>query len=237
MDFFEYMDSENGYAFRNPDLLETALTHSSFSNGVGGRDRRQCNERLEFLGDSVLELISSRYLYMNLPKNTPEGTLTKLRSSLVCEKALCEYAEKISLGSALRLGKGEEQTGGRTRPSILADAFEAVIAAIYLDGEANGFNAAERFVKAFLPGTDELRKQRNPQGDYKTLLQEIIQQNPEERVAYELVSTAGALHSQVFTARVLLNGQVIGVGEGTSKKRAEQNAAREAVNLMGYKET
>ena len=223
----EILQQAIGYMFRNPQLLEQALTHSSFANE--GKKHGHNNERLEFLGDSVLSVIVARYLFLTY-RDLPEGELTKLRASLVCEKALDEFAAQISLGNYLRLGRGEEMTGGRERPSILADAFEAVIAAIYLDG---GYEAAQKFVLGFIPKDLDVHKP-NKLSDYKTALQEIIQQNREERIEYVLVDEHGPDHAKVFTAEVLLNSNVIGTGTGSSKKQAEQNAAHEALLLMGY---
>lgn len=213
-----------GYKFNNIALLEEALTHSSFVNG-----KHNSNERLEFLGDSVLSVVVSKYLFLNL--DVPEGKLTKIRSKLVCEDSLYSFAKKINLGAYMKLGKGEENTGGRDRKSILADAFEAVIAAIYLDG---GLEAAREFITKFLPSIETIKSGKLMFGDYKTILQEIIQQNPEERITYEIPEEHGAAHNKTFTANVLLNGQVIGKGTGNSKKEAEQAAAKEAISLMGY---
>lgn len=221
------LEEKIGYTFRNPQLLEQALTHSSFAND--GKKHGHNNERLEFLGDSVLSVIVARHLFLTY-KDLPEGELTKLRASLVCEKALDVFAGQIGLGKYLRLGKGEEMTGGRERPSILADAFEALLAAIYIDG---GYEAAQTFVLGFIPRNLDVRR-KNKLSDYKTALQEIIQQNREERVEYVLVDEHGPDHAKVFTAEVLLNTNVIGRGTGSSKKQAEQNAAHEALLLMGY---
>lgn len=221
------LEEKIGYTFRNPQLLEQALTHSSFANE--GKKHGHNNERLEFLGDSVLSVIVARHLFLTY-KDLPEGELTKLRASLVCEKALDVFAGQIGLGKYLRLGKGEEMTGGRERPSILADAFEALLAAIYIDG---GYEAAQTFVLGFIPRNLDIRR-KNKLSDYKTALQEIIQQNREERVEYVLVDEHGPDHAKVFTAEVLLNTNVIGRGTGSSKKQAEQNAAHEALLLMGY---
>ena len=221
------LEEKIGYTFRNPQLLEQALTHSSFANE--GKKHGHNNERLEFLGDSVLSVIVARHLFLTY-KDLPEGELTKLRASLVCEKALDVFAGQIELGKYLRLGKGEEMTGGRERPSILADAFEALLAAIYIDG---GYEAAQTFVLGFIPRNLDVRR-KNKLSDYKTALQEIIQQNREERVEYVLVDEHGPDHAKVFTAEVLLNSNVIGRGTGSSKKQAEQNAAHEALLLMGY---
>lgn len=215
-----------GYEFKDKGLLKEALTHSSFVNGKN----HHSNERLEFLGDSVLSVVVSKYLFENL-RDFPEGQLTKLRASIVCEHALFPFAQKINLGQEIYLGKGEENTGGRFRRSILADAFEALIAAIYLDG---GLEAAREFILPFIPSIDVLKSGKLLIGDYKTILQEIIQQNPEEKITYELAAETGAAHNKTFTSNVLLNGQVIGTGSGYSKKEAEQAAAKEAIGLMGY---
>lgn len=219
------LEERIGYEFKNPALLKEALTHSSFVNGKN----HHSNERLEFLGDSVLSVVVSKYLFENL--EMPEGQLTKLRASIVCEHSLFPFAEKIKLGEEIFMGKGEENTGGRHRRSILADAFEALIAAIYLDG---GLEAARAFILPFIPSLEVLKSGRLLIGDYKTILQEIIQQNPEEKVIYELADESGAAHNRIFTSNVLLNGQIIGTGVGGSKKEAEQNAAKEAIKLMGY---
>ena len=215
-----------GYTFHEPMLLENALTHSSYAN-EGNRGLKS-NERLEFLGDSVLGFITAGYLFRH--GSGQEGELTRLRASLVCEKALCAYARKLGLGDCLLLGRGELRGGGADRPSILADAFEAEIAAIYLDG---GLQAAEAFILPYIQ--EELSQQRRPQfKDYKTALQEIIPQNPEEQLTYLVVGESGPDHNKQFTVEVHLNSNVIGTGRGRSKKEAEHQAAREALKLMGY---
>ena len=215
-----------GYKFKQPMLLENALTHSSYANE--GKRGLKSNERLEFLGDSVLGFITAGYLFRHGAGE--EGELTRLRASLVCEKALSAYARKLGLGECLLLGRGEIRGGGAERPSILADAFEAVIAAIYLDG---GLQAAEEFILPFIK--DELAHQRQPRfKDYKTALQEIVQQNPEERLEYVLTGESGPDHNKQFTVEVHLHSNVIGNGRGRSKKEAEQQAAREVLRLMGY---
>ncbi|HOC32500.1 MAG TPA: ribonuclease III [Ruminococcus flavefaciens] len=215
-----------GYTFKNKELIEQALSHSSYANEkkrAGGS-----NERLEFLGDSVLSIVVSDYLYKNI--NVPEGELTKMRASLVCEKSLFVFAQQIELGEFLHLGKGEENTGGRERPSILADAFEAVIAAIYLDG---GMEAAAKHILRFMP--EDIKRTKKPVlSDFKTLLQEVVQKNPEEKVEYVLIGEEGPDHNKRFVVEVCLNSQVIGKGKGKSKKEAEQLAAKEALELMGY---
>lgn len=228
MDFTEF-EKKIGYTFKNKELLHEALSHSSYANET--KNGRNSNERLEFLGDSVLSIVVSVHLFKHF-KHLPEGDLTKIRASLVCEKALFEFAQKIDLGKHILLGKGEENSGGRTRPSIVSDAFEAVIAAIYLDG---GMEAAEKYVLSFIPKDLSANSSKALQ-DYKTMLQEIIQRNPEERVEYVLADQTGPDHDRKFVVQVRLNSNVIGTGEGHSKKQAEQAAAKEALRLMGYKE-
>lgn len=215
-----------GYTFKDKGIIKQALSHSSYANErkiPGGS-----NERLEFLGDSVLSIVVSEHLYTNL--NVAEGELTKLRASLVCEKSLHIFAQQINLGKFLLLGKGEENTGGRERPSILADAFEAVIAAIYLDG---GFEPAKKHILRFMP--QDIRHHAKPVfSDFKTILQEVVQKNPEEKVEYILAGEEGPDHDKRFVVEVCLNSNVIGKGKGKSKKEAEQLAAKEALELMGY---
>ncbi len=215
-----------GYRFRDRGLLETALTHSSYANE--SKTPIPNNERLEFLGDAVLSIVVSDYLFHRF--HMAEGDLTKLRASIVCEKGLFQIASHIGLAQEIRLGRGEEHTGGRQRPSIVSDAMEAVIAAIYLDG---GLDQARRFllphVEQFLTDPEE----QPPFRDYKTILQEIVQQNPEEKLAYVLVGESGPDHCKQFSVEVHLNSNVIGRGTGSSKKNAEQMAAKEALQLMG----
>ncbi len=214
------------YTFKNLSLLENALTHSSYANEA--RNGNKSNERLEFLGDSVLSIIVSDYIFKEF-QNIPEGDLTKIRASLVCEKTLCRFSRELNLGEYLKLGKGEDKGGGRERDSILADAFEAVLAAIYLDG---GIDSAKTFVLRFI--TSELVETKDEVfKDYKTALQEIIQRNPEESVNYILTGESGPDHDKIFEVEVHLNSNIIGKGTGKSKKRAEQMAAMEALKLMG----
>ena len=217
------------YKFKNIQLLKNALTHSSYANET--HNSHSSNERLEFLGDSVLSIVVSKFLYETYPK-MPEGQLTKLRASLVCEKALYTFSKELEIGDFLFLGKGEEQTGGRTRVSILADAFEAVLAAMYLDG---GIEVARNHVLRFVKQELENREEDDFK-DYKTSLQEIVQRNPEERLSYVLIAESGPDHDKKFTVEVHLNSNVIGTGSGKSKKQAEQNAAKQALDLMGIKE-
>ena len=216
------------YEFKNKNLLIDALTHSSYANEA--HNGSVSNERLEFLGDSVLSIITAEYLY-NRYKKLPEGELTKLSASLVCEKSLCGFSRELEIGKFLRLGKGEDKGGGRERDSILADAFEAVLAAMYIDGGMDvARNHVMRFIEDELTHTDdEVFK------DYKTVLQEIIQKNPEETVSYILTGESGPDHNKLFEVEVHLNSNVIGKGEGKSKKQAEQMAAKQALSLMGTK--
>ena len=220
----EGLQDRIGYRFRDPSLLERALTHSSYANEC--KQKTECNERMEFLGDAVLSIIVADHIFHKF--HLAEGDLTKIRASLVCEKSLFEFARKIDLGSELLLGHGEEQTGGRERPSVVSDAFEALIAAIYLDG---GLEKAAQFVLPFVE--EDLCHEEAPFVDYKTRLQEIIQKNPEERVEYVLVSAQGPDHDKKFVVEVHLNSNVIGRGVSRSKKGAEQAAAQEALSLMG----
>lgn len=217
------LEAELGWEYHDPSLLENALSHSSYAN----EHHTRSNERLEFLGDSVLSLVVARYLYHRFPLR-PEGELTRMRAALVCEKALAGFAEAFGLGQYLLLGHGESNTGGRSRPSILSDAFEAVLASLYLDG---GFQVAEQFVLRFV--TQALAHKDEEIRDYKTALQEIIQKNAEEKIRYVLVGEDGPDHDKHFTVQVHLNSNVIGTGIARSKKEAEQQAARQALELMG----
>ena len=216
-----------GYEFQDLTLLDRALTHSSYVN-----ESRQCvssNERLEFLGDSVLGFICAKLLFLENRK-FDEGDLSKLRAALVCEASLAKFAREIKLGEYMHFSRSEEQSGGKDRPSILADAFEALIAAIDLDG---GMEAAERFVLPYLEAGMPDALSGRLFRDAKTILQEIVQQNPGERLEYKLLRTEGPDHNKVFTVAVMLNSNQIGKGTGHSKKEAEQRAADEALGLMG----
>ena len=224
--YYELADKIN-YKFNNISLLKTALTHSSYANEA--KQKTQNNERLEFLGDAVLSLIVSDYLYKTF-RHMPEGELSKIRAKLVCEKCLHKYSKVLGLDKYLLLGKGEESTGGRQRPSVCADAFEAVIASIYLD--SGKIKPAKDFVMPFV--LDELKSEKEfTFNDYKTKLQEIIQQNKEEILTYVLVDEKGPDHDKQFIVEVHLNSNVIGNGKGGSKKEAEQMAAKEALELLG----
>lgn len=216
------------YEFKNPFLLETAMTHSSYAN-EHRNERAHHNERLEFLGDSVLGFITADYLFGHFP-DLPEGELTKLRAAVVCESALCEIAKELDIATALRLGHGEELSGGRERPSILADATEALLGAIYLDG---GIDAARNFVLRFIPQKVDIAAAGGAFKDYKTILQEIVQKNKQEKLEYRLAGQSGPDHNKRFTMEVWLNSNLFASGTGHSKKEAEQLAARHALDLMG----
>lgn len=215
------------YKFKNLDYLQKALTHSSYANE--SKNKIDSNERLEFLGDAVLGIVVSDYIFSHCP-DFPEGDLTKLRAALVCEKSLCKFSKSLNVGDFLRLSHGESNSDGAKRPSILADAFEAIIAAIYLDG---GIEAAREFILKFI-----IPDMKNPNlstfKDYKTQLQEIVQQNHDEVIKYVLTDQTGPDHNKRFWVEVCLNNNVIGKGSGKSKKEAEQQAAKEALALMGY---
>ncbi len=217
----------DGYTFRNGNLLRLALTHTSYANEQH-QTHLQSNQRLEFLGDSVLSLVISDYIYHKFPK-MPEGELTKVRASVVCEQTLAKCAAKLRLGDMLFLGRGEVLSGGRTRESILADAFEAVLAAIYLDA---GMDQARKFVLRHLQPyiTPHLVDELNT--DYKTELQELVQQTQGHTIRYEIRKESGPDHDKVYEIEVLVDDRVYGRGTGRSKKRAEQNAAREAVRRI-----
>ncbi len=218
---FTELENRIGYRFKHPELLHMALRHSSYTN-EHRMNRIDCNERLEFLGDAVLELLSSEFLYTEY-KNDPEGSLTKLRASLVCEPTLAYDARGIELGKYLMLGKGEEVSGGRTRDSVTSDALEALIGAIYLDG---GIDEARNFIHRFV-----LNDISNKQlfHDSKTILQEMIRGKSEGEVSYHLVEESGPDHEKLFKSEVWLNDCVLGCGEGRTKKASEQSAAYHAI--------
>ena len=215
------LEDKLGYHFENPALLENALTHSSYANENKSRGL-QSNERLEFLGDSVLGMVTADYLYRTHP-DLPEGVLTRTRAALVCEESLAEVAGLLDLGAYLKLGRGEESGGGRHRPSIVADAVEAVIAAVYLDG---GIGSARKLISHFIL---EREKEMGANRDHKTALQELVQRESGQVLSYRLVGTSGPDHAKVFRVEVDLNGAPVGAGEGHNKKEAEQNAAKAAI--------
>ncbi len=216
----EKLEQTIGYEFSDKNLFKRALVHSSYANEEGTKS----NERLEFLGDSILSLVISDFLYLNF-SDLPEGDLTRLRSLLVCENSLYEQALKINLGKAMFFGKGEEKAGGRSRKSILADAFEALIAAIYLDG---GYEFAEKFILRSMAKELEGRA-RESFKDFKSELQEFAQSNFDDKIYYRLSYESGPDHQKEFGIDVYLGDKKIGFGSGTTKKSAEQEAAREAL--------
>ena len=219
-----------GYIFKNRKLLHTALTHSSYSNEKRAHgDKESCNERLEFLGDSVLSLIVSDYIFSVYP-DMPEGELSKVRAGTICEKALAEFARNIKLGDYLFLGRGEELTNGRKRPSILADAFEALLASIYLEGSIDD---VKRFLLPFVKREIKSILESGHTADYKSILQQIVQQEKGELLEYVLVEESGPAHKRIFTVEARLNNNVVGVGTAGNKREAEQIAAREALSLFG----
>ena len=218
------------YEFKDKNLIIKALSHSSFSNELKSKNiKSECNERLEFFGDSILSLTVSEYLYTNYPE-LPEGMLSKVRAGTVCEKALAKFAREISLGDFLFLGHGEEMTNGRERPSILADAFEAVLAAMYIDG---GIEPVKAFILPFATKEIDQIIERGNTKDYKSMLQQFVQQEHSDVLEYKLVNEYGPAHERVFETEALLNNNVIGKGVGKSKRESEQNAAKEALALFG----
>ncbi|MBE6979321.1 MAG: ribonuclease III [Ruminococcaceae bacterium] len=219
------LEAAIGYRFKNITLLQNALTHSSCAN-ERWHNSLLSNERLEFLGDSILGMTVAEYLYRNFP-DRPEGDLTRMRADMVCEKALAKVAARIELGKHLMLGNGEEQGGGRKRDSILADAVESVIAACFLDG---GMEAARQFIDRFVLVEVPVKKLHN--ADYKTALQELVQQKKNQVLSYVLIGESGPDHDKRFDVEVKLNGVTVGTGSGSSKKRAEQDAARCALEKM-----
>ena len=218
------LEEKLGYTFQNRALLENALTHSSCANE--SRGKLQSNERLEFLGDSILGMVVADHLYRNHP-DLPEGVLTRTRAALVCEDSLVVVAEELGLGQYLRLGKGEETGGGRNRPSIRADAVEAVLAAVYLDG---GIGSARKIIQKYILSREVagLTKPR----DYKTALQELVQRESGQVLAYRLTGEEGPDHNKRFFVEVTLNGKSVGQGSGRSKKEAEQMAAKAAIEVL-----
>lgn len=221
---FESLEKTIGYCFADKDKLTIALTHSSYAN-ERHINKYECNERYEFLGDAVLELSVSDFLFRNY-KNYPEGKLTKTRASIVCEPTLFLCAEKINLGVYLLLGKGEDQTGGRQRPSVVSDAMEALIGAIYLDG---GIEPAFKFIQKFiLDNIDEIELFH----DCKTTLQELIQGKYNEQLKYVLIKEDGPDHNKIFVTRAVLGNRVLSEGVGHTKKSSEQDAAFKALKKL-----
>ena len=222
------LEKKLNYTFRDPALLSEALSHSSYANEHRAAHLNS-NERLEFLGDSVLGFVTAEFLFVQHP-DLPEGDLTRIRAALVCEQSLYEVARKLELGKYLKLGRGEEAGGGRERTSILADATEAVFAAVYLDG---GIGAASQLIHRVLLDAEKEEAVEERRRDYKTALQELVQRTPGRTITYRLVEETGPDHCRVFVMEVSVDGQVSGRGEGRSKKEAEQAAAKTALKLLG----
>lgn len=221
---FSQLESNIEYEFKNKELLVNALTHTSYANEHKNKGMKD-NERLEFLGDAVLELVTSEYLFTNMP-DMPEGNMTKLRASLVCEPTLAIDAREITLDNYIYLGKGEEETGGRSRDSIISDAFEALIGAIYLDG---GFEYARSFIVKFALNDIDNKKLFH---DSKTILQERVNSTKSGSLSYKIVGESGPDHNKSYEAVAMLDEQIIGKGVGHTKKAAEQQAAYQALKTL-----
>ena len=222
------LEKKLNYTFRDPALLSEALNHSSYANEHRSAHLNS-NERLEFLGDSVLGFVTAEFLFVQHP-DLPEGDLTRIRAALVCEQSLYEVAQKLGLGKYLKLGRGEEAGGGRERTSILADATEAVFAAVYLDG---GIGAASALIHRVLLDAEREEVVEERRRDYKTALQELVQRQADQVLTYRMVGEQGPDHAKTFSAEVLLNGAPLGTGTGHSKKEAEQAAAKAALETLG----
>ena len=221
------LEKKLNYTFRDPGLLGEALSHSSYANEHRSAGLRS-NERLEFLGDSVLGFVTAEFLFLQHP-DLPEGDLTRIRAALVCEQSLYEVARKLDLGRYLKLGRGEEAGGGRERTSILADATEAVFAAVYLDG---GIGAASTLIHRVLLDAEKEEVVEERRRDYKTALQELVQRQADQVLTYRMIGEEGPDHDKTFLAEVLLNGTQVGTGSGHSKKEAEQYAAKAALRKL-----
>ena len=219
----EEFEKKIGYSFKNKEYLKTALTHSSYAN----ERHTESNERLEFLGDSVLSLIVSENLYLAMEKN--EGDLSRTRASLVCENGLYELSGKIGLARYIRLGRGEEQSGGRNRPSLISDAFEALLAAIFLDSD---FETAKAWLLAIMKEELLSATKKSNFGDYKTMLQERTQKGTKGRVRYRIIGESGPDHNKSFVCRVSIDGKEVAEGTGKTKKEAEQHAAKSALENL-----
>ncbi len=227
------LEARIGYTFQNDKYLRTALVHSSYSNEQRSKNTSiVCNERLEFLGDSVLSVLVSEYLFLE-NKFLPEGELTKLRKEIVCGKALAEYAMEIDLGEYMYLGNGERKNGGSTKENIIADAFEALLAAIYLDAGEDGKRKVGEFLMPFVKRKLKALIKKGHGNDYKTDLQQFVQQTEGDYLEYVVVSESGPDHKKTFEVEARLNSNIIGRGTGHTKREAEQNAAKEALSLFG----
>lgn len=227
------LEKKLGYKFNNIEYLETALTHSSYSNELKLRGCVvECNERLEFLGDSVLSIIAANYLFNKYP-NYPEGELTRRRAVIVCRDALSSYAKHFELGSFLFLGNGEEKNNARERKSLLENTFEALMGAIYLDGAPNRMEFISELVYPFFEKELEAWEQGKIVKDYKSELQQMIQQSGVDTLTYVVIGTSGPDHAKTFEVEARMNSNIIGRGKGSTKREAEQNAAKEALALFG----
>lgn len=218
------LEESIGYTFKNKELLKKALTHTSYAN----ENNIESNEKLEFLGDSILEFISSKYIYGKYTK-LKEGEMTKVRAAVVCEKSLHKIALMHNFSDFLYLGKSERVSGGSTRPTILADSVEAVIAAMYLDG---GLEPVEKFIIENLKDDIEISTKHVGDKDYKTVLQEKLQENGEVKIEYEIIKEMGPDHDKTFVAEVKCNGEILDIGEGKSKKEAQMEAAKKALEKL-----
>ena len=227
------LESTVGYTFSDRDLLILAMTHSSRSNETGERNHHLlCNERLEFLGDSVLSIVVSRYLFTSYPQEG-EGILTNMRKDVVCAEALARYARRIGIGDCLYLGNGEELSGGRDKENILADAFEALLAAIYLDAGESGMEIIAAFLLPLVQKDLSELESRGIDGDYKTPLQQFVQQTEGDVLEYVLIRAEGPDHQKTFEVEVRVNSNPCGRGVGSSKRKAEQAAAKAALKVFG----
>lgn len=224
------LESKIGYTFSQKETIKTAVTHSSYANERKAQ-KLKYNERTEFLGDSVLSLVISEYLFSRYP-DLPEGELTVTRAKIVCESSLARCSSDINLGKYLLLGKGEEATGGRKKISVLSDAFEALIGALYIDG---GFNTARDFILKQMEHIIKSCVSGKLFYDFKTQLQELVQQKGEQNIVYRIVREEGPDHNKTFVTEVLVNQVVLGLGEGHSKKESEQNAAKDALDKISLK--
>lgn len=220
----ENVEKSIGYTFKNKELLKTALTHTSYAYET----ESESNEKLEFLGDSILEFISSKYIYKTYP-NLKEGEMTKVRASVVCEESLYKVAKMHGFSDFLYLGKSEQKTGGKNRPAILADSVEAVIAAMYLDG---GLEPAEKFIVENLKEEIKIASKHVGDKDYKTVLQEKLQEHGEVKIEYEITKETGPDHDKRFESEVKCNGKILAKGEGRSKKEAQMHAAKKALEIL-----
>ena len=230
---FDRLEAAIGYNFKDRTLLRRAMTHSSHSNETGERNHHLlCNERLEFLGDSVLSIVVSRYLFTTYPQEG-EGTLTNMRKDVVCAEALARYARRIGIGDCLYLGNGEELSGGRDKENILADAFEALLAAVYLDAEDRGMEIISGFLLPLVQKDLSELVSRGIDGDFKTPLQQLVQQTEGDVLEYVLISAEGPDHCKTFEVEVRVNSNPCGRGVGSSKRKAEQAAAKAALKVFG----